>query len=79
MDATSTDLANVAMDSSPSHLSFDETFVWEWYLRLKVTFPDHITTADLEAIIDEVLKEFEEFWRSNFNLRGDFWKFADWV
>jgi hypothetical protein len=80
MDATSLDLAKLAMDSTPSQLSFEETFVWEWYIRLKVTFPDHYTAADLEANINEVLTEFEEFWRSKFNLRGEyFWKIADWV
>jgi hypothetical protein len=59
-------MEKLAMDSSPSQLSFDETFVWESYIRLKVTFPDHYTAADLSASIDEVLKKFEDFWRSKF-------------
>jgi hypothetical protein len=80
MDAISLDLANLAVDSSPSQFSFDETFVWEWYIRLKITFPDHITAADLSAHITQILKEFDDFWRSKFHfLLEDFWKFADWV
>ena len=79
MDATSSDLANLALDSSPTQLSFDETFIWEWYIRLKVTFPDHYTAADLSASIDEVLKKFEEFWLSRFFSLRRLWKFADWV
>jgi hypothetical protein len=62
MDATSLDMAKLAVDSSPSQLSFEDSFVWEWYIRLKVTFPDHCTAADLSASINEVLKEFEDFW-----------------
>jgi hypothetical protein len=79
MNANSLDSAKLAMDSSLSQLSFDETFVWEWYIRLKVTFPDHYTAADLAANITQISKEFEEFWLSRFFSLKDFRKFADWV
>ena len=66
MDATSLDSAKLAMESSPSQLLFEDSFVWEWYIRLKVTFPDHYNAADLATNINEALKEFEEFWISRF-------------
>jgi hypothetical protein len=79
MGATSLDMAKLAVDSSPSQLSFENNFVWECYIRLKVTFPGHYPTADLSANIDEVLKEFENFWRSRFFSPQGFLEFADWV
>lgn len=68
MDATSSDLANLTLDSEPSQLSFEESFVldWESYIRLKVTFPEHDTAADHSALLQDVSKEFEEFWRGKF-------------
>ena len=68
MDDTSSDLPNMTVDSSPSQLSFEDSFVldWESYIRLKVTFPDHDTAADHSALLQDVSKEFEEFWRGKF-------------
>jgi hypothetical protein len=70
MDATSLDLANLTVDSSPSQLSFEDRFVldWDWYIRLKVTFPQHDTAKDLEAKLQLISKEFEEFWRGNIKI-----------
>jgi hypothetical protein len=80
MDAASLEMEKLAINSEPNQLSFEDSFVldWESYIRLKVTFPDHYTAADLEARINEVLKEFEEFWHSKmkFFLLKDFWGFC---
>ncbi len=65
MDAASLGMEKQAVDSSPSQFSFEDSFGldWDWYIRLKVTFPDHITAADLEANLNRISKEFEDFWR----------------
>ncbi len=80
MDAASLEMEmeKLAVDSEPSQLSFEGRFLvdWEWYIRLKVTFPYHDTAGDIEPGMNGLLTEFGGFWHSKisffflFFLRG---------
>ena len=64
MDANSSDLERLAIDSSSRNLSFPETFAWDWYIRLKVQFPVN-EEADLSTNLDGASKEFNYFWQGS--------------
>jgi hypothetical protein len=65
MEATSSNFNKFAVASGVDNDSFQEGFVWDWYIRLKVQFPVS-TDTDLSSNLDEISKEFDDFWQSNF-------------
>jgi hypothetical protein len=55
------------LNSSSSDLSFEETFVWDWYIRLKVRFPVN-TDAELSTNLEDISKEFDGLWQGSFTI-----------
>ena len=59
MEAISSDVEKLAAGSAED--GDLESFVWDSYIRLKVTFP---ATTDLDPNLKLISNEFEELWNS---------------
>jgi hypothetical protein len=64
MDDASLDQVKLATDLSSSSRSFPDTFVWDWYIRLRVQFPVH-PEVEISSIINDLSQEFDGLWTGN--------------
>jgi hypothetical protein len=65
MEANSSDFDMSALASGVDNDEFQEDFAWDWYIRLKVQFPVS-TETDLSPNLNEISKEYDDFWQSSF-------------
>lgn len=64
INTAQSEFQNLALSSSADNLSLSETFVWDWYIRLKVQYPANTDSDLLLRNLESVSKEFEDLWQS---------------